>query len=688
LSKSFYLPFRLRTSFKKKKIIFIFCIAAVILINKSFALEDRDFSIANTYYNNGEYLKAIRFYKKLLDANELQGYLNLAVIFKDLGNYPQAIKVLNRAIKNGFQENTQILSLLGRLYYLNYQLDEAINVLKEVLAIEPNNLEANINLGLCFQEKGEYLQAQYYFQKAISLNPNNILSHISLADLYSSQGNIQQAVEEYQKVNFLDASILSIQKIIAEFLLKLGNLQESLKIYQRIILREPKNKLIQAKIAELKDKLGKDYFEKEKKRLALVRENKSILVHAFPFNKKIPYVRVGLMEQERYVEFKCSTDFEIKTKSAVQVLADGRGNEIYRISKGEDGKIMVTDSKGNNFIVNETILIKPKQPEGTITMFNVLQGKENFWMRKADRTYRGVMEVAFDKTGLRIINIVNLEEYLYSVVPSEMFPEWPKEALKAQAVASRTQALKKLGRHREEGFDFCSQVHCQVYAGVESETEKTRQAVDETRGIILVYDDKPIDAIYSSNCGGYTQDNIFGDKKDIPYLKGKPDILEGKVSIPFSPIDLEYWIKNPPQDLLCNVNNSNFRWVRIYSYEEMKELLSRFKDAGEIKKIIITKRNKSGHIIQIKIIGADNTYLLEKELEIRNTLGGLRSSMFKIEIKKDLGGKPQKFIFYGGGFGHGVGMCQQGAYGLAIRGKDYKDILRHYFEKIEFKKIY
>jgi len=673
----------------KNKFIFIFFIVGIFFINNTFAFTDEEILQANILYNNAEYLKAIKFYKKLSDSGDIQGYLNLAVIFKDLGNYSEAIKILKKAINKGFGKDIRVLALLGRLYYLNSQIDEAIDVLRKLLEIEPDNLEANINLGLCFEEKKDYSKAQGYYQKVVSLNPNHIISHLSLASLYQRQGSIEEAVKEYQKVNLLDASIVNIQKIMAELLFKLGNFAESFKLYQRIVLREPKNKLAQARILELKDKLGKDYFEKERKKLALLREKKQILVKPYPYIKDIPYVRIGLIEKEKFIEFKCSTPFSIETKSKMNVLADGKENEIYRISKTVDNKIIITNQKKQNFIIGESILIRPENPQGTITIFNVLEGKEHFWMYQADRSFRGIMEVILEKEGLKVINVVNLEEYLYSVIPSEMPSDWPKEALKAQAVASRTQALKKLGRHKEEGFDFCSQVHCQVYTGVEAETEQTRQAVDETRGIILVYEDKPIDAIYSSNCGGHTQDNIFGDKKDIPYLKGRPDMLEEKkISFPLSPIDLEDWLKNPPEGILCDINNSNFRWVRIYSYEEMKEMLSKFKDLGEIKKIIITKRNKSGHISEIKIIGTNNTYFLEKELEIRNTLGGLRSSMFKIEVKKDLQGHPEKFIFYGGGFGHGVGMCQQGAYGLANRGKDYKEILRHYFGKVEFKKIY
>jgi SpoIID/LytB domain protein len=324
-------------------------------------------------------------------------------------------------------------------------------------------------------------------------------------------------------------------------------------------------------------------------------------------------------------------------------------------------------------------------------------------MNQSDRSYRGTIEINAAKNGLTLINIVNLEEYLYSVLPSEMPANWPKEAQKAQAIAGRSEAMKKLGRHKDDGFDFCAEVHCQAYSGVEQETDQTNRAVDETRGLIIVYKNEPIDALYSSNCGGHTQDNIFGNSKEIPYLKGRPDILDEKGSnFPLPPLEFEYWLTQPPQGILCDTSeysprsctqgrgsrNSSFRWVRIYNYDEIKEMLAKFTDFGQIQKIIVTKRNKSGHVTEVKIIGSNTAYILEKELNIRSALGNLRSSMFKVETKNDYNGKPEQFIFYGGGFGHGVGMCQSGAYGLANLGKNYKEILNHYFGAIEFKKVY
>jgi SpoIID/LytB domain protein len=683
--------------FKKSPFIFVIAIITIFsLVKENISApalsRDSDPKEIITAYNNAEFLKAIKYYKKLAEDGDIEGYLNLAMIFKDLGHYERAIEILKRAQRK-FNEDSKVLSFLGRLYYLNNQIDEAIAILKRIVELKPDDLDAYINLGLCYAEKGDDSEAQKYYEKVISLNKNSVIARLSLADLYNRREKIPEAIREYKTVGLIDTSIVSIQKILGELFFRMGDFQEALKTYQKIRLIEPGNKLAQERIREITDKIGKEYFQKEQERIALLRKQKMVLAKPFPAIKNIISVRVGLMLEEISLGLKCSTNFEIITKNGKVNVVNGLAGQNYSLTKNIEEKIIIIGKDNEKVIVDEPILIKPLKPEGTITLFDVKFGKNNFWSGQQDRSYRGLIEISADTSGINVINIVNLEEYLYSVLPSEMPANWPKEALKAQAIAARSEAMRKLSRHKDAGFDFCPEVHCQAYAGVEQETELTNKAVDETRGFIMVYQGGPMDAVYSSNCGGHTQDNIFGNGQDIPYLKARQDTLENNnLTFPLSPIELEYWLKEPRKGMLCDGSeyskNSNFRWVRIYAVDEIKEMLSRIADFGEIRKIIAVKRNKSGHISAIKIIGINISYTLEKELNIRNSLSNLRSSMFKIEIKYGPDKKPQQFIFYGGGWGHGVGMCQSGAKGMANLGKNYKEILNHYYQGIEFKKAY
>ena len=228
---------------------------------------------------------------------------------------------------------------------------------------------------------------------------------------------------------------------------------------------------------------------------------------------------------------------------------------------------------------------------------------------------------------------------------------------------------------------------------MERETAPTNEAVDETRGLVMTYQGKPIDALYSSACGGHTQDNIFGDSEDIPYLKGRPDSLDAKgPDFPLSPYELEQWLNSAPGGFLCDISegtvSGRFRWTRIYSKDEMNKLAKKLSYIGDVRAVEIVRREKSGHVSSVKLVGSESSYTVEKELNIRKALGNLRSSMFKVEVKLDADKNPQEFIFYGGGWGHGVGMCQSGAAGLAKKGKAFEEILRHYFRDIELRKLY
>lgn len=639
-------------------------------------------------YNDGRLSSTIKSCKQLIKNGDILGYLNLAAIFKDLGHYEKAIRVLGSANKI-FSDDIRILTLLGRLYYLNHQIEEAIAVFEKIIKLDSDDINANTNLGLCYGEKGNDVKAQEYFEKAALLNKSSLIARLSLADLYRQKGKLREAINEYKTVNLIDASILRVQKVLGDLFYRIGSFQESLKIYGKIQLIEPDNPMVKQRIAEINDKLGKEYFEKEREKIALHRKQKVLLVKPYISSKKTVAVRVGIVRNIELIEFKCSRHFEIKTASGKVYLANGLENKNYSVVKKADDALSVSSLGKEDILINEPFYIASLEADATITLFNVSFGKGNFWSGKQDRSYRGLIEIANDTMGMKVINTLSLEEYLYSVVPSEMPAHWAVEALKAQATAARAEAMAKLGRHKDAGFDFCAEVHCQSYNGVGQETRQTNIAVDGTEGIIMAYKGKPVDALYSSNCGGHTQGNIFGEGKDIPYLRGKIDADEKHyLAFPLSPIDLEYWLKQPLSGLYCDFANSAFRWERIYTAEELKEILGKIADIGEIRKIIVLSRKASGHVNRIKLIGSNNSYILEKELVIRNSLGNLRSSMFKVEIKYDARKKPEQFIFYGGGWGHGVGMCQTGAKGMAESGNDYKQILSHYFQGIEFQKIY
>ena len=431
---------------------------------------------------------------------------------------------------------------------------------------------------------------------------------------------------------------------------------------------------------------------KEREKRVVEKGNKNVLVKPASISDGMTWVRVGLLQSAGAVELKVSTAYTIRTKQGSFLVEQGEAGQACTVSVNPDGKIMCQLAHKDIVVAEEPIVIKPAQASGTCTIFGVSLGKDTFWHNQEDRSYRGQIEVSVAGRNVVIVNALSLEEYLYSVVPSEMLPKWPLEALKAQAVAARSEATSKLGRHKADGYDFCAEVHCQSYTGVEQETAVTNLAVDETRGLVLYHKGKIVDAVYSSCCGGHTQDNIFGDDAAVAYYQGRYDSFDNQRAFPLSPVDLEQWLKEPPADILCNIpeyaRTSNFRWVRVYDASEMDALAAKLGDVGKVAKIAVMKRNASGHISALKLIGSRSSYLIEKELNIRKALGNLRSSMFKVEIKYGADQVPEQFVFYGGGWGHGVGMCQAGACGLAHKAQGFEAILAHYYAGTELKKIY
>jgi len=281
------------------------------------------------------------------------------------------------------------------------------------------------------------------------------------------------------------------------------------------------------------------------------------------------------------------------------------------------------------------------------------------------------------------------------VVSSEMPIKSPVEALKAQAVMARTHALyikKMTHRHKKEGYDLCDGEHCQVYGGVRSESERSRDVVDATRGRVVTYKGKMAQVIYSSNCGGFTQSgkDVTG-WGDVPYWKGISDgySLGGR---PSSPWELRQWLSSWPT-AFCKPSNdvhpSHFRWSRVVAFRDLEDKLDKKFRIGKLKSLRPLRRSSSGNVNAIQIVGSRKKVKLDSETQIRSMLGlgSLRSTLFVMETEYDAKGQPAFAVFHGGGWGHGVGLCQSGAMGRAEAGQGYEEIIKAYFKGIELSQL-
>lgn len=344
------------------------------------------------------------------------------------------------------------------------------------------------------------------------------------------------------------------------------------------------------------------------------------------------------------------------------------------VVKLPQGKIKIFDEKGR-FVGESTLPVKITSGSKIVV---------------EDCPYKGSIEMHISDQGrLCVVNRVGIGEYLRGIVPREINPNSPLEALKAQAVTARGETISKLGkRHTPSPYDFCAAQHCQVYAGLERQTPTTNQAVAETEGEVLFYKDEIVDTVYHGNCGGHTEnnENVWVSQPD-PSLRGVRDYEVKRNKFPSVPGKMEEWLTNPPS-AYCSHQEGKFRWRQTYKAEELNKIINETKDAGKIKDIVLGERGVSGRLKDIEIIGTKGNFTIHKEYPIRKILGGLNSAAFILQIKRDQNGQPIEFCFIGGGWGHGVGMCQSGAIGMARAGKPYKEILRYYYSNIQIRKLY
>ena len=357
------------------------------------------------------------------------------------------------------------------------------------------------------------------------------------------------------------------------------------------------------------------------------------------------------------------------------------------------------------------------------------------WERKEVQRFKGELKIIVEDDRLTAINIIPIEDYLTSVISSEMSATASLELLKAHAVISRSWLLNKLkvangklkvimhpdntanfelstlpsqlikwyDHEAHKNFDICADDHCQRYQGItRASTPQAIEAVFATRGEVLMYEGEICDARFSKCCGGAFEEfqNCWENVKH-PYLIGQRDSkTETRLPDLTKEVEADKWIRTSPA-AFCNTHNKQvlsqvlnnydqettdfYRWRVCYSQQELSELIHKRSgiEFGKIIDLIPVERGTSGRLVRLKIVGTLRTLIIGKELEIRRTLSSshLYSSAFVVdkEYKEDEKEIPSRFILTGSGWGHGVGLCQIGAAVMGEQGYKYKEILSHYY---------
>jgi len=284
--------------------------------------------------------------------------------------------------------------------------------------------------------------------------------------------------------------------------------------------------------------------------------------------------------------------------------------------------------------------------------------------------YRGYIRLKKDNQAkLTVINIVRLEEYLYSVITSEVPCSYPEECLKTQAVCARNYAIQSLNKHQNLGFDICASDHCQCYRGKNIEHSKGIKAVNDTKGMTLKYQGKLARIFFTASNGGQTEDVKYVWGNSIPYLISVPDIYESE-------------------------NEDGHNWKFRITVKEINNLLHNL-NIGQIEEIVILEKSPAGSVTKLKVNGSNGCKIFVLE-STRTFLGGgrLKSQCYNIEKVKfvtpfvtistdgeilEQVEEEEWYVFDGKGWGHRVGMSQCGAKGMAMSGKNFYEILSHYF---------
>jgi SpoIID/LytB domain protein len=405
----------------------------------------------------------------------------------------------------------------------------------------------------------------------------------------------------------------------------------------------------------------------------------------------------------------------------------------------ENGFLKLTNDEKVYTIKEDIVFIPEDFYTDSFVIKDVVVGKNFHWEHKEDQRFRGILKLFSINNEIIAVNMIPTEEYLMSVISSEMSAASSQEFLKAHAVISRSwlfaqiekkkqdvsskkdngnevqfedEIIRWRDRSEHELFDVCADDHCQRYQGLTKvSNENAQKAVMQTRGIVLEFEGSVCDARYSKCCGGISEyyENVWEPVKH-PYLssivdyKFEPDEFEKNIS---TEENAKRWIMNDPKSF-CNTFNPKilsqvlqeydqatsdfYRWKVEYTQSEIEKIIKQNSgiDFGEIINLIPSERGSSGRLIKLQIEGTKKSLIIGKELEIRKWLSvsHLYSSAFIVERKNFENGVPQNFILYGAGWGHGVGLCQLGAAVMSEMGYYFDEILFHYFKGVTINKLY
>ncbi len=379
---------------------------------------------------------------------------------------------------------------------------------------------------------------------------------------------------------------------------------------------------------------------------------------------RLPFVRILLDDTRSSLTVDSETPYSLECLRGEKSLVYHASYPVQIKKRGGELAVYLgSDMIGDNF--NE-IIVAPRGNSG--------------FLEYDYRRYRGIFKMLPRGRNIQVINIVHMDDYLKGVVPHEIGfnKERDGEAIKAQAVAARTYAMAHLSQYADTPYDMKADISDQVYMGVNGEVDNISRAVDSTRGYIIKYRGNLINAYYHSTCGGFTDDiDEVWDKQAEPYLRAVED--SGYCS----------WSKY-------------YNWKESYTARQLKLRIEEYLSSqrgrtiriGDITDMYVRSLTAGGRVALLVVETTSGDYQFGRD-KIRwvftrssNPELILQSARFSLNVQKDANGRLKRADFIGGGWGHGVGMCQCGAIGMSRAGWKFEDILTYYYHNTEILKLY
>jgi SpoIID/LytB domain protein len=681
---------------------------------------------ARSLYFTGDVLTAAQAFETAVktSSTDASAWLDGSIAWAEAGRPDKAVAFARRA--GALSADSRSRTALGWALLRAAQFDESDAAFSDALAKDPENAWAALGAGRAKLGQGKPADAVPLLKRAETFAVQQTLASFYLGRAEEALGDSAAAADAYKRAVGGDAYFHEGRNPLTRVYLKLKRYNDAMRQLSRLAEAEPSARLTRAMMDKVRPLLT---GSADPRPVAAPGGRPPVIAPVTDSETQggIPLIRVGIgvtaLGKPRprvSVTVRGSGPWQAYDPKTGRSLADCGAQESWTVwivppkkkksktrleLRGPDGQVRA--------IPGDVVRLESKDPvHGALSLED---DPNKGGALAAGRAMRGALEVSLFKNRrtLRLVNVVNLEDYTQGVVGAEMPSNSPLESLKAQALIARTHALfiKNISkRHRHEGYDVCDEQHCQVYAGVHAENDRTRSAVAATRGRVALYKGQLAHVIYSSNCGGSSQSGDDIGWGHVPYW-GRASDSPTPIAPPETPSELRRYLSTWPATYdkpSGYVHPSHSRWSRVVSEKDLEERVNRKKKVGRIKGLRVLRRAPTGNVEALLILGSKRDLKLTDEFAIRGLLGtgSLRSTLFVVDTeyapetpaapkpkkgKKAAAAKPvlvpSEFVFRGGGWGHAVGLCQSGAIGRAEAGQDYESIVKAYFTGVELSSL-